>query len=184
MKTLNLKNIRKEEFESAFNSAKKFVSSDFVFDNETQALTTPSEEFDKWHLVTLGTSYGANVFRSKMRLRILQYQDCNIRFEKRYGASKVQITTDWRDEIEIPIHVLFSADSYMLNKFYNYLNDKSKEFLHKKMPKLDAKQSVYLNGTDYYKYAFNIFKSTLVLINVNGESALISDLWKVEWYEI
>ena len=34
------KNIKKEEFKDAFNSCKKFVSNDFVFDNETQSLKT------------------------------------------------------------------------------------------------------------------------------------------------
>lgn len=184
MKTLNLKNIKKKEFESAFNSFKKFVSSDFVLDNDTQSITTPSEEFDKWHLVTLGKSYGANLFRSKMRLRLLQHQDCNIELKKSYAVSNVKMATDWADEIEIPIHILFNADSYILNKFYDFLNNESKEILHRKMPRLTVDQSIYLNNVDYFRYAFNIFKNTLVLIKENQDSARITDLWKIEWYEI
>jgi hypothetical protein len=92
--------------------------------------------------------------------------------------------TDWADEFEIPIHILFSADSYMLNKFYDYLNYESKEYLHNQMPKLNPKQSVYSNNDDYFRYAFNIFKNTLVLIKENQDSAQITDLWNVEWYEI
>ena len=184
MKILNLRNIKSEEFGDAFNGFKKFVSSDFVFDDETKTLTTNSEEFDRWHLVTLGTSYGAKLFRSKMKLRILQHQDCNIEIEKRYDVPNVKMTTDWADEFEVPVQVLFSADSYMLSKFYDYLNDESKEFLHSKMPKLSPKQSVYSNNADQFRYAFNIFKNTLVLIKENQDSAQITDLWNVEWYEI
>lgn len=185
MKTLNLENIKAKEFDDAFNGFKKFVSSDFIFDSENQCLTTNSEEFDKWHLVTLGTSYGANLFRNKMKLRLLQHQDCNLEIEKSYDTPNVKMKTDWGDQIEIPTHILFSADSYMLNKFYNFLNDESKELLHRKMPKLTPKQSVYSGDSDdYFRYAFNIFENTLVLIKENQESALIGDLWKVEWYEI
>lgn len=183
MKSLSLKNIKKEEFENAFNGFKKFVTSDFVLDTDTQSITTPSEEFDKWHLVTLGKSYGVNLFRSKMRLRLLQHQECNIELKKSYGVPNVKMTTHWADEIEIPIRILFSSDSYILNKFYGFLNDESKEFLHRKMPKLNAEQSIYLNDLDYFRYAFNIFKNTLVLIKENQDSAQITDLWKVEWYE-
>ena len=187
MKKIKLSNINQSEFDKAFESFKKFVNSDIAYNNELNEIFTNAKEFDKWHLMTLASFYGGNLFRATNELELIQHQLCDIAFEKTYDSPSVKLKTDWNDEIEIKPSIMFDADSFLTKKLVDAMSNDSKTKLLKKMPTFNIEQSVYRvtkEALEFEHFAYIKIEDTLVFIRDEKEKATITNLWKVEWNEV
>jgi len=181
MKTIKLTNIDIEIFKDSFSNFKKFVSSDFEFNFDNYELSTSLDDFDKWHLATLATFYGGDIFRKKNEIVIDGFQSVNINFKIDYNLPKVKFKSKWDDIIELNPAYLHSADFFLTDKFIKMLSANSKLVLKENAPDFNFGQSVFLNSK---KYAYFITNKTLVLIITEGENAKITHLLKIRWNEI
>ncbi len=187
MRKIELSNINQPEFIKAFDSFKRFVNSDIEYNKTLNEIYTTSKEFDKWHLMTLASFYGGNLFRATNQLKLIQHQLCDIVFEKSYDSPIVKLKTDWNEEIEIRPILMFDADSFITEKLVNAMSINSKTQLIEKMPNFNTEQSVYRITEEALKfdnYAYIIIKNTLIFIKDEKEKATITNLWKIEWNEI
>jgi hypothetical protein len=181
MKAIKLTNIDIDIFKNAFSNFKKFVSSDFEFDFDSFELSTSLEDFNKWHLVTLATFYGRDIFRKKNEIVIDGFQSVNISFKIDYDLPKVKFKSKWDDIIELSPAYLHSADFFLTDKLIKMLSENSKLILKKNAPDFDFGQSVFLNSK---KYAYFITNKTLVLILTERDNAKITHLFEIRWNEI
>jgi hypothetical protein len=181
MKQIKLSNIDIELFKKSFSNFKIFVTSDFEFDFESQELSTNSSDFDKWHLVTLASFYGGDLFRKNNELVINASQAVNITFAIDYNLPKISFNTKWNDRIELNPAYLHSADLYLTNKLDNILSEKSKLIIKEKIPNFDFGQSVFFSPK---KYAYVIINKTLVFIMAEKNNAEITHIFEVSWNEI
>lgn len=181
MKAIKLTNIDIEIFKNAFSNFKKFVSSDFEFNFENCELSTNLDDFDKWHLVTLATFYGGDLFRNKNEIVIEGFQSVDISFKIDYNLPKVKFISKWDDNIELNRAYLHSADFFLTDKLIKILSENSKRILKENAPDFDFGQSVFLNSK---KYAYFITNKTLVLIQTERDNAKITHLFKIRWNEI
>lgn len=130
MNKLKLNNVAPKKLNTALKDLKSLIYyHSLQFDQSSKELSTNREEFDTWHLVTLGKYYGRNMFRSTMELNLLKHQDCNIPVHKRYNDIKIKIETDWQDCIEVNSYMPKMADYFMVKKLYTVLADDSKKLL-------------------------------------------------------
>lgn len=181
MKEIQLQNIDIELFEISFSRFKKCVTSDLEFDFDARVLKTKSIEFDKGHLVALGSFYGGDQFIKRMELVINQVQKICISFEIGYNLKAIDIWTDWGDDVEFNPANLYSAELYWTDKLGKVLSVKSKQILKGVLPDFDFNQSAFKNNK---RYAYFVLHRTLVLILVDGDNAEISHLFNVGWNEI
>lgn len=181
MKAIKLTNIDIEIFKDAFSNFKKFVSSDFEFNFENCELSTSSDDFDKWHLVTLATFYGGDLFRKKNEIVIEGFQLVNISFKIDYNLPKVKFKSKWGDIIELTSAYLHSAEFFLTDRLIKMISENSKLILKENIPDFDFEQSVFL---DSKKYAYFMTNKTLVLIQTKGDNAKITHLFKIRWNEI
>ena len=181
MKTIKLTNIDIKIFKDAFSKFKKNVSSDFEFDFDNFELSTSLDDFDKWHLVTLATFYGGDLFRKKNEIVIEEFQPVNISFKIDYNLPKVIFKSKWDDIIELNPAYLHSADFFLIDKLIKMLSQNSKLILKENAPDFDFAQSVFLNNK---KYAYFISDKTLVLILTERDNAKITHLFQIRWNEI
>lgn len=181
MKQIKLSNIDIELFEKSFSNFKRFVSSDFEFNFESQELSTKSLDFDKRHLVTLASFYGGDLFRKNNELVINNFQTVDITFKIDYNAPKIAFITKWNDRIELNPAYLHSADFYLVHKLDNILSEKSKLIITEKVPNFDFRQSIFLSPK---KYAYVITDKTLVFILTEGDNAGITHLFEISWNEV
>ena len=181
MKKIRLSNIDLELFKDSFSNFKKFVTSDFEFDFVSKELSTKSIDFDKWHLVTLATFYGGDLFRNNNELAFSDFQAVQIPFKIDYNLPKITLTTKWNDKIEFNPAYLHSADFYLTANLIKMISENSKLILKDKMPYFDFDQSVFLSKK---KYAYFIKNKTLVFIETENYNAEITHLFEISWYEI
>lgn len=181
MKTIKLTNIDIEIFKEAFSNFKKFVLSDFEFDFDNFELSTKLDVFNKWHLVTLASFYGGNLFRKKNEIVISGYQSVDISFKIDYNLPKVKFKSKWDDIIELNPAYLHSADFFLTDKLIKMLSENSKLIIKDIAPNFDFRQSVFLNSM---KYAYIITNKTLVLILTERDNAKITHLFEIRWDEI
>jgi hypothetical protein len=181
MKTIQLKNIELEVFESAFSNFKKFVSSDFEFDYQKQELSTYLDEFNKWHLVTLASFYGGDLFKRTNELEIVDVEQIEFKFKIDYNLPKVEIRSKWGDVIEFNPGHLHSADYFLTDNLNKMLSETAKYILQQNVPGIETIQSVFLSNK---KYAYFISKDTLVIILAENNDAVVTKLFKIRWNEI
>ena len=181
MKTIKLTNIDIEIFKDAFSNFKKFVSSDFEFDFDNFELSTSLDGFDKWHLVTLATFYGGDIFRKKNKIVIDGFQSVDISFKIEYNLPKVKFKSKWGDNIELNPAYLNSADFFLTDKLIKMLSENSKLILKENVPDFDFGQSVFLSSK---KYAYFITNKNLVLLFTGRDNAKITHLFEIRWDEI
>lgn len=181
MNRIKLSNIDIELFRNSFTNFKRCVMSDFEFDYDNLELLTNSKDFDKWHLVTLASFYGGDLFGKNHEIIINDFQLTDLTFKIDFNVPKIKLITQWNDKIEINPAVLHSADFFLTNKLENKLSKKSKLFIKEKMPLLDFNQSVFQSP---HQYAYFISDNTLVFILTERENAKITHLFKVAWNEI
>ena len=186
MKKINLQNIDIDLFEKTFERFKKFVVSDFEFNFTNFELSTKSEDFDKWHLVTLGSFYGGNLFRKNNKLEIHKIQECKIPFKISYTSPKINLTTEWNNIIEITPGFLNSAEPFLTEKLENQISEKSKMILKNALPFFNFNQSPFFSeiNNNNLKYAYFIIKENLIFIKVETENAEITTIFKISWNEI
>lgn len=181
MKQMKLSNINLEIFEKSFLNFKKLVSSDFEFDPDNQILKTNSEDFEKWHLVSLASSYGSDLFVRESKLLIIGYQSTNISFEIDYNQQAINFSTNWKQVIEFnPAH-LCSADLFLTNKLGEILDEKSKITIKEKMPDFEFNQSIFQASK---KYAYFIMDNTLVFVMTEKDKAEINHIFEICWNEV
>lgn len=181
MKQIKLSNIDTEIFRDSFKNFKRFTTSDIEFDCETLELRTNSTDFDKWHLITLASFYGGDLFRSNNEIVISEFQPSNIKFVIDYNQPNVRFTTNWKDNIEFNPAILNSADYFLTEKLYKSLSDESKLFIKEKMPFSVFEKSSLLSTK---QFGYFIFCNTLVFVLTEREKAEITHLFKVNWNEI
>ncbi|MBV7441703.1 hypothetical protein KRX57_09745 [Weeksellaceae bacterium TAE3-ERU29] len=179
MKAIKLTNIDIKIFKDAFSNFKRFVSSDFEFNFENCELSTSLDDFDKWHLVTLATFYGRDLFRKKNEIVIEGFQFVNISFKVDYNLPKVKFKSKWGDIVELNPAYLYSAELFLTDRLIKMLSENSKLILKENIS--DFEQSVFL---DSKKYAYFMTNKTLVLIQTEGDNAKITHLFKIRWNEI
>jgi hypothetical protein len=180
MKTIRLTNIDIEIFKNSFSNFKKFVSSDFEFNFDNFELSTSLDGFDKWHLVTLATFYGGDLFRKKNEIVIEEFQSVNISFKIDYNLPKVKFKSKWGDIIEFNPAYLHSADFFLTDKLSKILSEHSKLILKENEPDFNFGQSIFLSSK---KYAYFITNKTLVLVLTERDNAQITHLFQIRWNE-
>ena len=178
---IKLQNIDLELFKTSFSNFKRFVKSDFEFDFVNLELSTSSVDFDKWHLITLASFYGGDLFRKNKELVIKTFQEVNIYFKIDYNLPKISFETKWNDKIEFNPAYLNSADFYLTDKLTNILSENSKIILKEKIPNFEFGQNFYFAKN---KYAYIIINKTLIFILTENNNAKITHLFEIDWNEI
>lgn len=62
---------------------------------QKQELSTYSDEFNKWHLVTLASFYGGDLFKRTNELEIVDVELIALKFKIDYNLPKVEIRSKW-----------------------------------------------------------------------------------------
>jgi hypothetical protein len=181
MKTIKLSNIDVEIFRDSFFNFQKFVTSNFEFDFDNLELSTSSDDFNKWHLVTLATFYGSDLFRKNNEIIIDEFQLTNINFKIDYNLPKLRFKSNWNDNIEFDPAYLHSADLFLTSKFVKLLSINSAQILKENAPNFNLEQSFFM---DSEKYAYFMTDKTLILIKTKGNNATVTHLFKIRWNEI
>lgn len=179
-----IKIVDKDVFKEAVDNFQRFLNSDIkIRIEEGDAIFDFDEsEQSRWHLFTLASFYGSQLFNKRKRLRLLERQTCNVVVPKPITNQPIEIRTDWNQKILFNPVFLLTAESSMIRRFIDMLSEYDQIKLKNANSDIDFAQPVSFKTE--IKYAYQILGNTLILIKEQGELSTIVSLWKVEWYEV
>lgn len=125
-----IKIVDKDVFKEAVDNFQRFLNSDIkIRIEEGDAIFDFDEsEQSRWHLFTLASFYGSQLFNKRKRLRLLERQTCNVVVPKPITNQPIEIRTDWNQKILFNPVFLLTAESSMIRRFIDMLSEYDRSF--------------------------------------------------------
>ena len=172
-------------FEKAYANLNSFVQSkvkaEFKSDDSVEISSDESDNY-KWHLVTLGSLYGGEVFKNNHELSLIEHSSVDIEIPQPFSSNEIKLISNRGEKLIFNPYYLNLSEAYMVNKLESVLNNMDKLKIQNLVTSFNFQQKISFELP--IKHAYQIIDQTLIIIKKEAGIFTITNLWKTKWNEI